>query len=233
MGNKGHSSEYLVLSRDEVRACDRIAMDRYEIPGVVLMENAGGAAARYILTLLSEPGAGRVCVIAGTGNNAGDGFVVARHLYNAGVRVVVLVCGARGRLKGDALINLRIIEHMDLEVKYVNQEQPAEIARTIKSCAQSVDIIVDAMLGTGTAGAPREPIRSAINTINELSVAVVALDIPSGLDCDTGLPLGSVVEAQHTVTFAAMKKGMQNLAAAKYAGAVTVASIGIDAGLLK
>ncbi|KPK73483.1 MAG: hypothetical protein AMJ79_15120, partial [Phycisphaerae bacterium SM23_30] len=92
----------VVLSRDEVRNCDRVALENFEIKGLVLMENAGAAAARLILSELAPDRTARICIIAGTGNNGGDGFVVARHLANAGVAADVVICGDRERIKGDA-----------------------------------------------------------------------------------------------------------------------------------
>lgn len=231
--HKRNGQTELVLSREQVRQCDRIAIERFEIKGLVLMENAGAAAARLILSLLDDPASSSVCIVAGVGNNAGDGFVVARHLSNANVQVEVILCGDRERYKGDAEANLRIIERMALPIICLETEPPEAAAVVIRSHAAVADIIVDAMLGTGAAGAPREPIRSAINIINDLQKTVVALDIPSGLDCDTGQPLEVAVRADHTVTFAAMKKGFQSPEARKYTGDVTVASIGIDTSLLQ
>jgi len=222
----------LVMSREEVRNCDRIAIERFEINGLVLMENAGSAAASLILSLLKDASSG-VCIVAGVGNNAGDGFVVARHLYNAKIDVEVLLCPERDRFKGDALANLRIIEHMRIPIVALEGKSPEEVKELILSHGQRAEIVVDALLGTGTSGAPREPIRSAIEAINTLDKTVVALDIPSGLDCDTGEPLESAVRADHTITFAAMKKGFLNPAAAAYTGKVRVASIGIEAGFLR
>ena len=231
--HKQNSQTELVLSREQVRQCDRIAIERFEINGLVLMENAGAAAARLILSLLDDTASSGVCVVAGVGNNAGDGFVVARHLNNVNVPVEVILCGGRERYKGDAEANLRIIERMALPIICLEPEPPEAAAAVIRSHAAGADIIVDAMLGTGAAGAPREPIRSAIKVINDLQKTVVALDIPSGLDCDTGQPIDAAVRANHTVTFAAMKKGFQSPEAGKCTGDVTVASIGINTLLLR
>ncbi len=234
--HKRNGQAGLVLSREQVRRCDRIAIERFEINGLVLMENAGAAAARLILSLPDDIASSGVCVVAGVGNNAGDGFVVARHLSNANVPVEVILCGSRERYKGDAEANLRIIERMGLPIICLESEPPEAAAAVIRSHAAAADIIVDAMLGTGAAGAPREPIRSAIEVINDLQKiqkTVVALDIPSGLDCDTGQPIDSAVRADHTVTFAAMKKGFQSPEAGKYTGDITVASIGIKTSLLQ
>lgn len=234
MGRKSRQSDSLVLSREQVRAGDGVAIERFGITGLVLMENAGGGAARLILSLLTEA-AGPVVIVAGTGNNAGDGFVVARHLANEKVKVDVVICGGRDRIKGDALSNLLIIEKMALPVTYLEGSDAQVVSAGLKGKLDEAGMIVDAMLGTGTSGPPREPIRTAIEKINEVGRGrtVVALDIPSGLDCDTGEPLGMAVRAEHTVTFAAMKKGFQLPDAAAYTGQVTVASIGIDANLLR
>lgn len=233
MNQESNQQEKPILSRDQVRACDSVAIERYEINGLVLMENAGGAAARYILDLLQESGGKRVGIIAGAGNNAGDGFVVARHLVNEGIEVVVVICVARERFQSDALSNLIIIEHMEIPIQYADPETAEAIAGAIQRLGQESDLLVDALLGTGTVGAPREPFRTAIETMNKLDLPIVALDIPSGLDCDSGAPLEIAVRADHTVTFAAIKKGFGNPEAQEYTGVVTFASIGIHTRYLR
>ncbi|MCP4710579.1 MAG: NAD(P)H-hydrate epimerase [Planctomycetes bacterium] len=233
MENHRENYKNLVLSRDEVRNCDKVAIEQYGIDGVVLMENAGGAAARVILEDLGAEGGARVCIVAGTGNNGGDGFVVARHLRNVGVEAVVIICGERDRVKGDALSNLRIIENMELPIFYLPAESEGAAGDLIRRHGGAATLVVDGMLGTGMTGAAREPFATAIETINSLGKPVVALDIPSGLDCDTGVPLGVAVKAKKTVTFAAMKKGFLEKGAGDYTGEVVVASIGIDARLLR
>ena len=231
MNRSRDSKGELVLSREQVRDCDRIAMERFGIEGLVLMENAGSAAGRYILSLLGGAAAAKVCVVAGIGNNGGDGFVVARHLSNAGVSVDVLICGSRDRVKGDALSNLRIIEKMSLPIEYISASCE-RIAEIIAEHASSVGVIVDAMLGTGASGSPRDPMGSVIEEVNKLEATVVSLDIPSGLDCDSGEPMEPVVRADHTITFVAIKKGFTFGGALRYTGKVTVASIGIRSELL-
>jgi len=211
----------------EIRAADAIAIERLGIPGVVLMENAGSAAAREVLALLESPETAAACIVAGSGNNGGDGFVVARHLAGAGVKVKVLLLADAGKLKGDALINYRIIEKMSLPILSAEGKSPQEIREEIETYAAVSDVIVDAMLGTGAVGAPREPYRSAIQAINEAGKLVAALDIPSGLNGDTGEAADATIHANVTVTFAATKKGFSNPAAQAYLGRVVVASIGI------
>ena len=223
--------EKLVLTRQQVRDCDRVAMERFSISGLVLMENAGAAAACLILSRLETPARSGVCIVSGTGNNGGDGFVLARHLCNAGVSVDVVICGSRARIKGDALSNLVIIEKMGLPIVFVEQSEPEAIGRIVAGHAGSagVRLVVDAMLGTGAAGPPRQPIGAAIKTLKDLDKPIIALDIPSGLDCDTGLPMETAIRAEETITFAALKKGFQVSGATEYTGSVTVASIGIAA----
>ena len=225
----------LILTREQVRECDRVAMERFAIAGLVLMENAGLGASRYILALLDrdyQDHPGRVFIAAGTGNNAGDGFVVARHLTNAGIVVDVAVFGDRGRIKGDAMSNLIVIEKMAVPICFVEQPDPDVAKTTVERLAGPARLVVDALLGTGTAGPPREPIRSAIEAINNARKPVVAIDIPSGLDCDTGRSLTPAICAAHTITFAASKKGFTHSRARRYTGDVTVVSIGIDTARL-
>lgn len=203
MQNKSPKKQELVLSRQQVRNCDKIAIEQFGIDGLVLMENAGAAAAQRVMAHLKSIAGQKVLIAAGCGNNGGDGFVVARHLFNNHYPVEVLICGSRDRIKGDALNNLKIIELMKIPLEFLAQPGPEKAAEVDKQVAGidkqvaevitrqggKVDLIVDALLGTGTAGPPREPIRTAIVTINQLGKKVIALDIPSGLDCDSGKPL--------------------------------------------
>ena len=232
MEKQSPNTDALILSRQQVRNCDRTAIEKYQIPGITLMENAGSAAARYILDLIENPQAARVCVLAGVGNNGGDGFVVARHLDNAGVKAEIIICGDRQKCRGDAGSNLAIVNNMKLPIFYTDELSQPEIAALISSKTSVADLIVDAMLGTGAAGRPREPVRTAIDIVNAAGKIVVAVDIPSGLDCDTGTSSGTTVKADHTVTFMAVKKGFTNPDAKIYTGSVVVASIGVSAKLL-
>ncbi|MBN1436808.1 MAG: NAD(P)H-hydrate epimerase [Sedimentisphaerales bacterium] len=231
MTTKPSPSEPLVLTREQVRACDQAAIDRFAINSLILMENAGAAAARQLQSLLNA-NPSSIYVIAGPGNNGGDGFVMARHLANAAHSLKVLITCPREKYQGDALANLIVIEKMKLPIAYLQSQESSSIAEEMKEHAGHVDWFVDAMLGTGASGPPRQPIRTVIETLNQLDVPVFALDIPSGLDCDTGEVADIAVKANHTVTFAAMKKGFLNPAAQTYTGAVTTAGIGIDTHLL-
>jgi NAD(P)H-hydrate epimerase len=216
-----------VATRDEIRAFDRYAIETLGIPGIVLMENAGRQIADKAVEMLGR-GAGRnVVIVAGRGNNAGDGFVVARHLAARGIRARVLLLAKRADVSGDAGTNLAILEAMGLAVEEL-PEDPAGAAAAVRDALRHADLIVDGLLGTGTRGQVREPFAAVIRAVNEAAqAAVLAIDIPSGLDCDTGRPLGPTIRADHTVTMAALKEGFRRPEARDYTGDVTVADIGV------
>jgi len=217
-----------VMSRDEVRAFDRWAINELGVPGVVLMENAGRSCAELIQDKLADVTAPRVCIFCGTGNNGGDGYVIARHLLNSGFEVAVVICGDRTKVKGDAKINLDILERLGQPIKQLDLRD-ADIPGRVKAFAAGVDMLVDGLFGTGLKGSLSEEYKQLIESINSLDCPILAVDIPSGLDCDTGQPLGAAVGATYTVTFAAVKKGF-TLAntAAQYTGEIFVASIGVE-----
>jgi len=226
--------EQLILSGEQVRALDRIAEERFGMTVLTLMENAGLRASEAVLAELKRVKGQRVCVLAGPGNNGGDGFVAARHLANAGKGVVVLLCEARDKYKGAALANLHIADKMGLKLLEVSEMSLDETAAAVYEQVCLAEVVVDALLGTGAKGKIREPLRTVIETLNgcDMALKTVALDVPSGLDADTGRPTDVAVKAARTVTFAAMKKGFLSLEAATYTGKVEVAGIGIDARLL-
>jgi NAD(P)H-hydrate epimerase len=214
------------LTRDEVRDVDRRAIEEFGLPGIVLMENAGRGAA----DLLIELGIRRtVVVVAGKGNNGGDGFVIARHLENHGYDVRVLLFADPHELTGDALTNYRVISAAGMPIR-----ECARADREVwKGELRSASWIVDALLGTGTRGKVREPFGTVIEEINASGVSVLAVDLPSGLDCDTGEPLGTCVRAAYTATFVAPKRGFDAPGAAAYTGKVHVIDIGVPRSLLE
>lgn len=212
----------LVLTREQVRDVDRIAISEYGMPGIALMENAG----RNTAALLRSLGiSGRVVICCGKGNNAGDGFVIARHLENAGIDVRVLICVPTDTLTGDAAINFRILERAGTPLVLPPADWNQELA--------DADWIVDALLGTGTQGTIREPFVSAINAINQAGHKVLAVDLPSGMDCDTGQPLGCCIRATNTATFVARKPGFDQPGAAEWTGDIHVIDIGVPRALLR
>ncbi len=216
-----------VMSREQVRAFDRWAINELGIPGLVLMENAGRACVEVIQSFVHEKLGARIGVICGTGNNGGDGFVIARHLLNLGLQVDVLICGDPARIRGDAAVNLSILQAMDITVE-AHHPQESSIQTILRSMATESDIVVDALFGTGLSGELRSGYEQIVAGINTLQRPVLSVDIPSGLDCDTGRVLGQAVKATWTVTFVAVKTGFCQIQARQFTGLIYVASIGID-----
>jgi NAD(P)H-hydrate epimerase len=208
------------LTRQQVREFDRRAIEEYGAPGVVLMENAGRGAAEMLIALGIH---GRVVVCCGKGNNGGDGFVMARHLVNHGVQVNTLAFVRPEEMKGDALINYRILERAHYPLRIMSDGDFDKLRGEL----DRAEWIVDALFGTGLSGPVHAPFDKIIETINAQEGRVLAVDIPSGLDCDTGKPLGLAVRACHTVTFVAAKTGFANPAAAEWLGHVHVVDIGV------
>ncbi len=202
------------LTREQVREVDRIAIEELGIPGIVLMENAGRNAAHEILDAFSP--IARAVLFCGTGNNGGDGFVIARHLANAGVPVHIALAGKVEKLSPDAAVNYRICANMGW---------PIAAAESVELLPN--DVVVDALLGTGFTSQVRAPLAKIIGRINAASKrAVVAIDVPSGLDCDTGQPSNATIQADMTVTFVAAKVGFSKPPAAEYTGQIVTADIG-------
>jgi NAD(P)H-hydrate epimerase len=215
-----------VLTREQVRALDRRAIDEFGIPGVVLMENAGRGAAEVLRRLGIH---GRVVICCGKGNNGGDGFVIARHMAIHEVSVRILLFCAPGELSGDAAINQRIAAKLKLPLEVF--AGPAPDLKAVERELAAAEWVVDALFGTGLGGAVRPPLDRVIEAINASRTRVLAVDIPSGLDCDTGRPLGATVRAEHTVTFAAPKAGFTNPEARAWLGQVHLADIGVPCPL--
>ena len=215
-----------VMTRDEVRGFDAHAIDVLGIPGAVLMENAGKNCAEVILGRLKEAAGGEVCVFCGTGNNGGDGYVIARHLVNAGVMTRIVICGDAEKVCGDAKIHLETAQNMAIPLEYLDADSID--AEQVSDLAGQSDVVVDAIFGTGLKGQLRDQYIELINEINSLCRDVVAVDIPSGLDCDTGEPLPVAIIASATVTFVAVKKGFTYAHSTAYTGDVYVSSIGIE-----
>ncbi|HLJ11997.1 MAG TPA: NAD(P)H-hydrate epimerase [Planctomycetaceae bacterium] len=214
------------LTRQQVRDVDRRAIAEYGLPGVVLMENAGRGAAELLVRLGAS---GRIVICAGKGNNGGDGFVIARHLGFSEIQTSVLLFCQPEDLTGDAALNYRVLAKAGQEM--IVMGAAPDVARLDRHLA-AADWIVDALLGTGTQGAIREPYLTAIAAINRSGKKVLAVDLPSGMDCDTGQSLGACVRADHTATFVARKVGFDAPAAAPFTGQVHVIDIGVPRRLL-
>jgi NAD(P)H-hydrate epimerase len=206
------------LTRQQVRQIDRLAVDRYHIPGEVLMENAAIAAANAATSMVGPSKNGEILILCGGGNNGGDGLAIARHLHNRRFGVKIFLTADPAKYTGEARINWQIIQAMNLPV---TQPEPEMIAR------ERPILIIDAIFGTGLTQEPRKPFGQIVAAAGQIGAMILAIDIPSGLDCDTGLPLGSAcIRAQRTITFVAEKTGFANPQARQYLGEVIVGDIG-------
>jgi NAD(P)H-hydrate epimerase len=217
------------LTRNQTRAIDRFAIERLGVPGVVLMENAGRLCADAVGDFLHGPAGRKVAICAGGGNNGGDGFVMARHLSMRGAEVAIFLLSPAEKLSGDAEINYRIARNLGLDIREVG---PAGLAGLSKDLS-GFDVVVDAIGGTGICGALRGDIALAVEQINAAARPVVAVDIPTGLDCDTGKADGPAVRAKLTVTMVARKKGFDAPESAEFTGEVRVVDIGIPAEVVE
>jgi NAD(P)H-hydrate epimerase len=209
---------------------DALAIEHVGMPGVMLMENAGRGVADFVYDTLVNPSRSRVLILCGPGNNGGDGFVVARHLRNAGVQVSVALALPREKSKGDAAVNLRIYERIDESL--IDAFEPQGLERT-RAEAEQAHVIVDGLLGTGSKGAPRGTIAELIKLANAAPRARrIAIDIPSGLDGDTGEAAEPCFRADATVTFVAAKVGCTLPAAELFVGRIVVVDIGVPRELI-
>jgi NAD(P)H-hydrate epimerase len=188
------------------------------------MENASRAAAQEALSMLIDFRIHAALVLCGGGNNGGDGLAIARHLHNRGVDVTVGLTIDPAKYPGDALINWNIVCAMKLPV----------IEATPDAIRAADDVlIVDAIFGTGLSAPPREPFPAIVQAVSDTDCPVLAIDVPSGLDCDTGKPLGpAAIVADRTITFVAQKIGFATPEAAKYLGEIVVGDIGCPRGLI-
>jgi NAD(P)H-hydrate epimerase len=191
------------------------------------MENAGRGCADVLVQLGIR---GRVVICCGGGNNGGDGFVLGRHLDLRGFEVRVVLCCDPQKLSGDAAANFGILAKSGLNIVLMGDRFQADL---LNESLPGADWIVDALLGTGAKGEPRSPYREVIEALNFWPARKMAVDLPSGLDCDTGRPAPSTFRAEHTCTFVAAKPGVLVEEAKPYVGQLHVLDIGAPRKLLE
>ncbi len=219
------------LSRAEVREVDRRAIEELGLPGVVLMENAARGLTAVVDRELRALGAARgrdALIVCGRGNNGGDGFALARHLALLGWSPRVVLAGALAAAPrtGDAGVNLLVLERAGQPIEEA-LDGPA-LTRLLEARPDD-RLIVDALYGTGLQGELREPGQGLVQALDQDPRPKLAVDIPSGLDCDRGVPLGAAVRAARTVTFVAEKLGFSAPGARAFTGEVEVVPIGCPA----
>ncbi len=211
-----------LLTREQVRAVDADAVERLGVPSIVLMENAGRGATEVLLARFGAH-TGRVVIVGGPGQNGGDGWVVARHLHGRGIAPVAVLMGDEGRLKGDARTNFAALRNLGVEVHTIGVSD----AGGMRGRLAGATLVVDALFGTGLDRPIEGGYAEAVRAIGDAGAPVLALDVPSGIDADTGQVLGTAVRAEATATFAAHKRGLHQHPGVDHAGEVVWCSIGV------
>ena len=218
-----------VVTASQMRQLDRRATEEYGIPSLLLMENAGLQTVRELERAFPHLARSRVAVVCGKGNNGGDGLVVARHLFDRGITVEVFLLARQPELKGDARTNLEILRRLGAPIYEVTTSQELEAIREV---IERADVVVDAILGTGTIGPVKGLFEEAIELLNRFGKPIVALDIPSGLNSDEGVIPYPNINAVLTVTFGLPKRALILYPAASCAGRVVTVDIGLPRQLL-
>lgn len=209
------------LTASQMQALDRKAIQDYGIPSLLLMENAGRGIAEIVCRISKGK---RVVVFAGKGNNGGDGLVAARHLFNRGYSVKVLLLGEPGRLKADAALNFKIISRMGIPWEEAGEKTPES---ALSAAAINAEIILDALFGVGLNTEIGGVYKKAVEAINKSNRTVLAVDIPSGLDADTGEILGCAVRAKVTAALGCPKRGFFQGRGPEYTGRICVVDISL------
>ena len=219
-----------IVTAGEMKALDRAAIEEYGISGLVLMENAGRQAVELVRSVLGEVRGKVITIFIGKGNNGGDGLVMARHLLNMGAEVKVLSMVNPEEISGDAAVNLDIWRKMDQKVFALHHGDGINV---VKLVLMNTDMIVDAIYGTGFKGGLAEKAGRVIEALNGSGRPILAVDIPSGLEADTGRTNGACIRADYTITFGLPKLGLILEPGADYTGQLTVADISIPAVLVE
>lgn len=220
-----------VVTANEMREIDRISIEERGIPGLLLMENAGRGVADVMERFFSDLCRSSVVVVAGRGNNGGDGFVVARHLYNRGVDVEIVLLSDPSSVKGDAQVNLGIVRNMGIAIFPITGREELGVLR--EKLKKPNLIIVDAIFGTGLSSPVEGIPAEAIDLINRSGARVVSVDIPSGVDASTGRIMGNAVKADLTVTFGLPKIGQLLYPGADYTGRLEIVDISIPRDVIE
>ncbi len=220
-----------VVTASEMRHIDEDTINNIGIPGIVLMENAGLSVVNAIERNFHKSSIGKVSIFVGKGNNGGDGLVIARHLKNKGYDVKIYLLSSSDKFQGDALINLQIVQNMmGLSIETILSESELEYHK--KSITNS-NLLIDAIFGTGLTGPIRDIPAKVIDFLNDTGLPIVAVDLPSGLDSDTGKVEGSCIRATLTVTMGLPKRGLLLYPGANFVGKLEIADIGIPSDVIK
>ncbi|HMP80739.1 MAG TPA: NAD(P)H-hydrate epimerase [Pirellulaceae bacterium] len=216
----------LFLNARQARQVDRLAIEQLGIHGIVLMENAARGCAEWLMATIRPR---RVAIVCGPGNNGGDGFGIARHLSNVQVDVAIYLATPPERYAGDARTNLEICQHLGLNWCVIQDQVERTAGQMLTNALHRFepDVVVDALLGTGSQGSPRGEIAGIIEAINRSGIQIVAVDVPSGWDTTDGQPGTPCICARHTLTMAAPKIGFDRPEFKRFVGDWQVIEIGI------
>lgn len=219
------------VSVEQMRTADHRAIEEYGIPGIVLMENAGIRTVDFIEEWYAQCVFKKhIVLVCGSGNNGGDGFVIARHLINRGYAVRIFLAASPERVNGDARVNLDIIRAMGADLTVLGEAAECE---DLERALREADFVIDALFGTGLDRVVKDPYARYIELINASGRPVLAVDCPSGLQCDTGGIWGCAVKATHTVTMGAPKIGFYERAGQAYTGEVHSVDISIPKKIME
>jgi len=220
-----------IVTSEEMRKLDSSAIKNYGIPGIVLMENAGLQVLNKITSILQGQIAGkRIAVICGKGNNGGDGMVAARHLMNMGADVKLFLLARPDEIKGDAGVNLIILQRMNAKIYLLLNEK--DLHRLEISLIYS-HLVIDAIYGTGFKGNTNDMVSKLISMVNDNKRTVISVDLPSGMEADTGKVFRECIKANYTVTFGLPKLGMFLEPACRFVGELTIADISLPRKLVE
>ncbi len=217
------------VSAGQMKKLDETAIKRYGIPSPILMENAGRGIADLAEKIVGQKSK-KILVICGKGNNGGDGFVAARHLANCGYRVQVIMLSRTSDLKNDPKLNFQILKKMRIPVKCITSQSKTS---QFKAFVQKSDLIIDGIFGVGLKRPVKGLFYDVISILNASKKQILAIDVPSGLDSDSGEELGIAVRAFATGTLGAAKRGLLLKRGPKCSGKVTVLDISIPRELLQ
>ncbi|MCA8987489.1 MAG: NAD(P)H-hydrate epimerase [Planctomycetaceae bacterium] len=214
------------LTARQARKVDQIAIEQFRIPSLILMENAGRGCAEWIVQHCLGPD---VLIVCGKGNNGGDGFVIARHLQLLGWKPSVWTLFSSEAFSNDALVNYQILSSLAIPVTQID---PSSSEVSLSGQLQGFSLIIDALLGTGIRGEVQDPYASLIGMLNRSQIPICAVDLPSGVDCDSGQECGIAIHAKWTVSFVAPKQGLLKAPGKQLAGELAVVQIGFEPATL-